>query len=134
VRAALGLVLILQGKIDLADQSDPSIGIWVAGLLAMAAGVLLLAGFLTPLAAGLVVLRTTGALFVIPAFSLSLFTSKPSIAFLCAIAVCIVFLGPGSFSVDSRLFGLREVIIPLIRTTRQELQSDDSEDRNDFLR
>jgi len=32
-------------------------------------------------------------------------------AFLGAVAVAIVFLGPGGFSLDARLFGLREIVI-----------------------
>jgi len=83
------------------------------GAITLAAGLSLLAGLLTPIAAGVIALRATAALVLIhPAFGLNLFTSRPSIAFLAAVAGAIVLLGPGSFSVDSSLFGLREIIIP----------------------
>jgi uncharacterized membrane protein YphA (DoxX/SURF4 family) len=90
---------------------------YVVGAITLAVGISLLAGLLTPIAAGVIALRATAALLLIhPVFGLSLFNSRPSIAFLAAVAGAIILLGPGSFSVDSRLFGLREIIIPQRRT------------------
>ena len=71
---------------------------WIAGLLGAVAGILLLLGFLTPIAAavaGLVAVR-----MAIP------------LGFVTVVAFAIVLLGPGAFSIDGRLFGLREIIIP----------------------
>lgn len=121
----MGVVLILQGKIDLAGHGEPTTAIWVASGLAMVSGLLLLAGFLTPIAAAIGGLRAMSAVVSLaPAAGLSLFISKPSSAFLAAITAGIVILGPGSFSVDSRLFGLREVIIPILRVPRRGRDSD----------
>ncbi len=82
------------------------------GALAVAAGAALIAGFLTPVAAALTGLSATGIwISIIPAPYPSLF-SRPCIALLVAIAAAIFLLGPGAFSLDARLFGLREIIIP----------------------
>jgi hypothetical protein len=47
-----------------------------------------------------------------PVPSLELFAVKPTTAFATVIAVALVCLGPGAFSLDARLFGRREIIIP----------------------
>jgi len=93
-------------------------GTWVAGALAVAAGAALIAGFLTPFAAALTGLSATGIwISIIPAPHPSLF-SRPCFALLVAIAAAILLLGPGAFSIDARLFGLREIIIPPRVTAR----------------
>jgi uncharacterized membrane protein YphA (DoxX/SURF4 family) len=113
LRAAVGTVALIQGGMDLAGRHDPTVGTWVAGLLAVAAGIALLAGFLTPIAAALVGIGATGTLIsIVPVPNPDLFTSKLSVTFLAAVAAAIVLLGPGAFSFDARLFGLREIIIP----------------------
>jgi uncharacterized membrane protein YphA (DoxX/SURF4 family) len=43
---------------------------------------------------------------------LNLLNAKPSQILATTIAVSIALLGPGAFSVDARLFGRREIIIP----------------------
>jgi hypothetical protein len=48
----------------------------------------------------------------LPAPPLSLFNSKLSLIFVGIMAVAIMLLGPGAFSLDCRLFGRREIIIP----------------------
>jgi uncharacterized membrane protein YphA (DoxX/SURF4 family) len=72
-----------------------------------------LIGFVTPLAAFAAVVSS----FVLapswlppsaPAIVVSAFTP----IFLTADAVSLVMLGPGALSIDARLFGRREVIIP----------------------
>ena len=88
-------------------------GTWITGSLAVAAGILLLAGFLTPVAAALVGLSAVGVwISMIPGPQQNLFPSKLPVAFLAAVSGAIVLLGPGAFSLDARLFGLREIIIP----------------------
>ncbi|HTP34796.1 MAG TPA: hypothetical protein VMJ75_21615 [Candidatus Acidoferrales bacterium] len=51
----------------------------------------------------------------IPAAASSLFPSRVSTAFVAIVATALALLGPGTFSVDARLFGLREIIIPPAR-------------------
>jgi uncharacterized membrane protein YphA (DoxX/SURF4 family) len=113
LRAAVGVVVLFQGGIDLVERPDLTIGAWVAGALAIATGISLLAGFLTPIAAVLVGIRGTVVwISIVPALNANPTTSK----LLVALAVAIVLLGPGAFSLDARLFGLREIIIPPSRT------------------
>jgi uncharacterized membrane protein YphA (DoxX/SURF4 family) len=83
------------------------------GLLGVAAGGSLLAGLLTPIAGVVVVLDALGAgCSLLPAPAANLLDAKLSLIFAGIMAVAIVFLGPGAFSVDARLFGRREIIIP----------------------
>ncbi len=87
--------------------------IWSIGLIALASGASLLIGFLTPVAGVLVALGSAGlALSWFPAPSPNLFDGKLAAVFVTTMASAIVFLGPGAFSLDSRLFGRREIFIP----------------------
>jgi uncharacterized membrane protein YphA (DoxX/SURF4 family) len=114
LRSAVGVLVVIQGGVQLAQNTDSATGTWIAGSLAVAAGILLLVGFLTPIAAALVGLVATGVwISIVP---INLFPSRLLIAFLLAVAAVIVLLGPGAFSLDARLFGLREIIIPRPRS------------------
>lgn len=78
----------------------------------MLAGILLLAGLMTPIVAALA--GVVGAVWwtsVVPAQAAGL-QSKLLPALLTGLAVAVALLGPGAFSIDARLFGLREIIIP----------------------
>jgi uncharacterized membrane protein YphA (DoxX/SURF4 family) len=82
-------------------------------MLTIAAGVLLLVGFMTPLVAWLVAAGAAGVRFsMLPACPQDLFDSKISVIFGFTMLVAILGLGPGAFSVDARVFGRREIIIP----------------------
>jgi hypothetical protein len=48
----------------------------------------------------------------VPAPSIYLCNTSLSIVFLIAITAALALLGPGAFSVDARLFGRREIMIP----------------------
>jgi uncharacterized membrane protein YphA (DoxX/SURF4 family) len=76
-------------------------------------GLSLAVGFLTPAAAALLALSTAGiALSWLPAPTPNLVAAPLSAVLLVTIDIAVALLGPGSFSVDSRLFGRREIIIP----------------------
>jgi uncharacterized membrane protein YphA (DoxX/SURF4 family) len=92
---------------------------WAAGSLAIAVGAAIFVGFLTPAvsAAAAVGYLMTGVspswitqanhhISVLTAFNLA------------AISAALVLLGPGAFSLDARLFGRREIIIPEGRVQR----------------
>jgi len=85
----------------------------VTALLAVSVGLMVLVGVLTPFAG---VAAAIG--YVVNGASL-LFTGDPyrqsqglTALDLAAISIALVLLGPGAFSLDARLFGRREIIIP----------------------
>jgi uncharacterized membrane protein YphA (DoxX/SURF4 family) len=88
---------------------------WLVGLLAILSGALLLIGLLTRLACVLVGLSSVGLLRA-PSLSLITFDTGLSLFLVVIISAALLLLGPGAFSLDSRLFGRREIIIP--RNTR----------------
>jgi uncharacterized membrane protein YphA (DoxX/SURF4 family) len=100
LRAALGIGLVVHGSFCLSDPGVAPAMWW--GLISVAAGALLTIGLLTPLVA-LVALGT-----LVPIGS----TGTPFDAKSAAILVGILFMGPGALSVDARLFGRREILIP----------------------
>jgi len=103
-RPGIGLLLLrLTAGVFLVMQSRNCFnGSWQSGLIgvvAIVAAALLATGFLTPIAAVL------GGLTV-------LLAGGPSYEYLLALAVVVFLLGPGAYSVDARLFGRREIVIP----------------------
>jgi len=69
--------------------------------------------FVTPVAGILASLGGVGiVLSWLPPPTSSLLVARPMILLVVTIAIAIVFLGPGAFSLDARLFGRREIIIP----------------------
>ena len=88
-------------------------GNWIAGLAAIAAGVLLVAGFLTPIAGATVVAGGVAvAISLLPVCTPNLFDSRSAAVFGLTMLLSVIGLGPGAFSVDARMFGRREIIIP----------------------
>ena len=83
------------------------------GFFAVIAGFVFLAGFLTPLVGCIL----TIAYFIdgISSF-LASGADKHAVAFtalyLAVMSMALVLLGPGAFSIDARLFGRLEIIIP----------------------
>lgn len=113
LRAAVGINVIINGGGYLVDLKGPTLVRAVLGLLAVAIGASLLIGFVTPVAGILASLGGVGiALSWIPKPASSVLLATPTILFLVVIAIAIVFVGPGAFSLDARLFGRREIIIP----------------------
>lgn len=89
-----------QGRHSFTDPPTPSL--WL-GILAILLGAALIAGFVTPIAGGLVAIGDIGAVLFDPIL--------PTV-FIATVAVAIVLLGPGAFSIDARLYGRREIFIP----------------------
>ena len=108
LRVALGGALIGQGAAYLINSHSLTPAAWIMMLLALASGGCLLIGYLTPLAAVL----GGGLLLCFPALPQDLPPAKIATALAVAIAVAILCIGPGAFSLDARLFGRREIVIP----------------------
>ena len=81
---------------------------WSIVVLLLASAVCLLLGFVTPVAAVLI-----GATSLWLAF----WTTPYPIQELeiVVLAIVIALLGPGAFSIDARMFGRREILIPVTR-------------------
>lgn len=112
LRGVFGIAVLIEGGFYL-GQPNPTPAAWSAGLLALAIGLLLVIGFMTPVAAVLAGLAGIGlALSIIPAATPELWSSQLSAILGMTIVLAIIGLGPGAFSVDARVFGRREIIIP----------------------
>lgn len=112
LRAVFGSVLLVQGICYLrSPELAPSS--FALGLISIGAGALLLIGLLTPVVGVVVGLAGIGvACSLLPDCVPPLFGSGVPLVFAGAILVAIIILGPGAFSVDARMFGRREIIIP----------------------
>ena len=107
------MALFVQGAAYLSDWRGLGFLALAVALLTVASGVLLLVGYLTPFAGVIAGLFCVGSAFSwFPAPNLELFEAKLTAALATVIAVALVCLGPGAFSLDARLFGRREIIIP----------------------
>jgi uncharacterized membrane protein YphA (DoxX/SURF4 family) len=112
LRAVLAVALLEQGRFYLQGADGAKVN-WLIGLSALASGALLLIGFLTPIAGAVAGLGTVALGFsLLPPCTPTIFDSKPAVVFAVAILLGIVVLGPGAFSLDARMFGRREIIIP----------------------
>ena len=112
IRAAVALSLFIQG---MAQVQSPTRGLteWCLAALSFSAGAFLLVGFMTPLVAVIVVLGgTSSALVRMPVPGHDLFDSYVAIVNLITLSIAIALLGPGAYSLDARMFGRREIIIP----------------------
>ena len=86
---------------------------WISGLFGIVTGIMLSIGFMTPLAGMLIALGAVGiALSGFPALAHNPQDARLSTVLSVTIATAIAFLGPGAFSVDARMFGRREIVIP----------------------
>jgi hypothetical protein len=111
-RAVFSLSLLLSARAYLSAGWSLPVA-WLLGLAALAAGVLLLIGFLTPIAGTAVGLGGIGvALSLLPACTPAVFDSGLAMVFAVTMLIGIILLGPGAFSIDARLFGRRQIIIP----------------------
>jgi len=85
----------------------------VVALLTAASGAFLVAGYLSRLAA--IVAAGAGISTMcswLAAPNVAFFDTKTTAALATVIAAAVVCLGPGAFSLDARLFGRQEIIIP----------------------
>jgi len=110
LRAAVGFAAAAAGVFYV---SGPSLAKGTLGVVLVISGAALAIGFLTPFAgllAGLSFLAI--ALSWLPGPPWSLHDTSVVALGIFITAMAVVLLGPGAFSLDSRLFGRREIVIP----------------------
>lgn len=113
LRAAVGLAAAGLGWVYLSGRDGNSPWVTAACMLTLSASPLLLSGFLTPLACIVVGLGSTTAAFSPPHAATQGVTLCGLFPLLVmGMAAAAVLLGPGAYSLDARLFGRREIIIP----------------------
>jgi hypothetical protein len=115
LRATIGGALLWQATAYWRGESPASIAMGVSSLIAAA---LLISGLGTPVVAMALVLRGFAiALRWLPTSAPPAIQGPITAAFGLAIMAAIALLGPGSFSIDARIFGRRRIIIPLHNAT-----------------
>jgi uncharacterized membrane protein YphA (DoxX/SURF4 family) len=112
LRIAVGMTLVAQGAASVTAGVAATPMAVIYSVIAVAIGVALNVGFLTPVAGtAAAVFGLMTALAWLPDGGTVPFDRMVSF-FQVIVACAIALLGPGAFSVDSYLFGRREIVIP----------------------
>jgi uncharacterized membrane protein YphA (DoxX/SURF4 family) len=118
MRMVLALSAIIQSISTLTGSRADPIN-WAIGSLGILVGLALTAGFLTPISGAV---ASVGSLVAGASWLLTSSENNYDKAiadfYLFVISIAITLLGPGAFSLDARLFGRREIIIPENSRTR----------------
>jgi hypothetical protein len=100
----VGVMSAVQGGMSLSNAAEPSIGTVAASLLI---------GFVTPGAAAVAGLSLAFlAISSFPAPATLLLLDRVGALCVAAVAGAVALLGPGALSLDARLFGRRELVVP----------------------
>jgi uncharacterized membrane protein YphA (DoxX/SURF4 family) len=113
LRATTCIALVACGVIHFIAWQEESVLILTVAALSSICGLLLLLGLFNRLACGLGVLISLGtALGLIHVPVVNVLSAKVSAVFTAVIAVALLCLGPGAYSLDAPRHGHREIIIP----------------------
>jgi uncharacterized membrane protein YphA (DoxX/SURF4 family) len=111
LRMTLAMTVLVQAAACVESTDHSTIAIWVWSIVAGAGAVALMIGLFTPVPAILVACLVP-VLWVVHRTNSSTTTGVLTTLLVAANAVAIALLGPGTFSLDGRLFGRREIIVP----------------------
>jgi uncharacterized membrane protein YphA (DoxX/SURF4 family) len=121
LRVVVAATLGGHGFLCLLSSDRVTPGVLVSAGLLLLSGVLLLIGFLTPVLSLFAAIECLAIVLSWFPFQLLVpFESKLALIPIIAIAAAIALLGPGAFSIDARLFGWREIVIPPASRPPQE--------------
>jgi uncharacterized membrane protein YphA (DoxX/SURF4 family) len=115
LRTTIGLTILIRDGACLPYAAQRPV-VCVASVLGILAGALLSVGLFTTFAGiggGMVAMLT--AFRVLPICASGGFDSWLGLMLGLAILLALAILGPGAYSIDARLFGRREIIIPPAR-------------------
>lgn len=114
LRSAVGMALITQGIAYFGNKHDPEPLVLTVMSVMSLLGLLLVIGFLTRFVAIAAALATLGCIFsLLPMTKFGPLVTPTTAALVAVIAIAVTCLGPGALSLDARLFGRREIIIPM---------------------
>jgi hypothetical protein len=109
LRVVVGTSAIVEAALAFAD--DQSLSCLAMAVPAALAGLTLLPGFLTPLAGAVLAAQGAVLFSFVDADVLGLLDSSMALFEFVVMAAVVSVLGPGAMSIDSRLFGRREIPI-----------------------
>lgn len=113
LRLALGGTLALRAFACLHDRHDLNPLIAIVMLLMLLSALLIIAGYRTRVAAvAATVAIVVGMISCTGGPGLQVLDSRTTEVFAIMIAAAVACVGPGAFSLDSRMFGRREIVIP----------------------
>jgi len=113
LRVAGGAVLVIQGVAYLGDKNESGFLALIVVSVTCVVGLLLLIGFLTRMAALVAaVIGVNSVLAWFPRVNTALSVTPTTAVLFAAVAIAVICLGPGAYSLDGRLFGRREIVIP----------------------
>ena len=114
LRAFVSVTLIAQTIIYMTATDSNALNVSVASVALVSAGCLLV-GFLTPSVAIVIGLGAIGWTFLrVPLPLQYVFAPMDTVVDVVVLSAAILLLGPGAFSVDARMFGRREIRIPVV--------------------